>query len=97
MKRTLARRRIAEQFLESPGKARWAYELADSVFVDKSSVNTILQRMFTAGWLTEQWEDGTPTGRPRRRYFRATELGLSEMAVLTGVAAHETNRKALAT
>jgi PadR family transcriptional regulator, regulatory protein PadR len=40
----------------------------------------ILFRLEKAGWLESNWEDGDPTvlGRPRRRLYRITGLGVKK-------------------
>lgn len=61
---------VATELLAHPQRARWAYELADTLHIDRSSVNTILQRMADEGWLHDWWEtDETVVGRPRRHYY----------------------------
>ncbi|WP_375390181.1 PadR family transcriptional regulator [uncultured Amnibacterium sp.] len=41
----------------------------------------LLSRMLVSGWLEDEWEPPSEveTGRPARRYYRITELGLREL------------------
>ena len=41
----------------------------------------ILKRLENAGWVESRWEDGDPRdlGRPRRRFYKITGVGISEV------------------
>ena len=44
------------------------------------TVYPILERLAEIGWLESTWEDGAPSGRPRRRYYKITGKGRVELA-----------------
>lgn len=44
------------------------------------SVYTVLQRLERAGWVEGAWEEGTPSGRPKRRAYGITADGRTAVA-----------------
>ena len=53
-------------------------DIAKRARVGPGTLYPILMRLEEAEWLTSQWEDIDPkeAGRPRRRFYRITSLGL---------------------
>jgi PadR family transcriptional regulator PadR len=52
------------------------WQIAKSTGRHGPTVYRVLERLNDAGWLTARWEDDTPPGTPRRRYYRLTEQGM---------------------
>lgn len=64
---------------EAPGEL-WGYEISKrSHGVGSGTLYPILDRLEQDGWLVGRWEvvDESAEGRPRRRYFRLTGLGVA--------------------
>jgi PadR family transcriptional regulator, regulatory protein PadR len=67
-------------------------ELAGSDIARRSSLSAgtlyaILARLERVGWLQSRWEKGNPCylGRPLRRYYRMTTIGLERAAAVSSV------------
>jgi PadR family transcriptional regulator, regulatory protein PadR len=67
-------------------------ELAGSDIAKRSSLSAgtlypILARLERVGWLQSRWEKGNPCylGRPLRRYYRMTTIGLERAAAVSSV------------
>ncbi len=81
MRRTYALVQIAKAFVENPNAWIWGYGFEEISKVPQSTSNSILVRLLDMEWLEQRYETlvGTPPlGRPPRRYFKPTELGLRE-------------------
>lgn len=78
MKSTRAVRAIATALLEADevGERTWGWRLQGQVPCHTVTMYEALNRMLTAGWLVDLWEDPeSTTGRPARRYYRLTDAG----------------------
>lgn len=55
-------------------------EIARSTKLSSGTLYPILLRLEQAGWVESRWEDGDPRelGRPRRRFYQATGVGMKE-------------------
>lgn len=61
----------------------YSYAVGQATGIPSGTLTPILGRLQIAGWVTYEWEprrDGLQ--RPRRRYYRMTELGVAEAAKL---------------
>jgi PadR family transcriptional regulator, regulatory protein PadR len=67
----------------APGEAHHGFEICKAASMDSGTVHPMLKRLEAAGWLTSEWEDNSPFGRPmysRRHLYRLTEKGTREAA-----------------
>jgi PadR family transcriptional regulator PadR len=55
-------------------------EIARSTKLSSGTLYPILLRLEEAGWVESRWETGDPheLGRPRRRFYQATGIGMKE-------------------
>jgi len=58
----------------------YGFRLCDLTDLGSGTVYPILERLAELGWVDSTWEQGQPSGRPRRRYYRLTGLGRTEWA-----------------
>jgi PadR family transcriptional regulator PadR len=90
MRKTQALVRIASALLAEPGSKRWGYDLMQESGVRSGALYPILRRLLDDGLLSDGWEDPTKiSGRPPRRYYELTELGLRELGALLAEARHD--------
>lgn len=90
MRRTQALVRVAVSLLADPDGKRWGYDLMQASGVRSGALYPILRRLLDDGWLSDGWEDpATISGRPPRRYYELTELGLRELGALLAEARHD--------
>lgn len=75
---------VAAALLVDPAARQWGYDLRRQTGVRSGVLYPILQRMLDAGWLADGWEDPTEEhkGRPPRRYYTITDVGLLELQIL---------------
>lgn len=59
-----------------PCRVRTGYEIMRDTGLNNSTVYQILHRLEEAGWLVSGEEPATEKGRPPRRCYRFTDLGL---------------------
>ena len=64
--------------MEDPAKAIAGADICKQFGLMSGSLYPILNRLERAGWLKSKWEHANPSnlGRPRRRLYRPTPLGL---------------------
>ncbi|WP_414689195.1 PadR family transcriptional regulator [Nocardioides sp. PD653] len=75
--------KVGTALLASPHSVHWGYELSRSTGVRAGTMYPILGRMLDSGWLHDGWEEpGSNGGRPPRRYYRLTEVGIAELTSL---------------
>ncbi len=80
MRMTRQVRAVLGSLRAAPEHTRYGYEVIAEVNLTSGSVYPILRRLEAAGWL-ESREDPSPlAGRPSRRSYWFTELGLREAA-----------------
>jgi DNA-binding PadR family transcriptional regulator len=72
--------KVARVLLADPDRLHYGYDLRREAQVLTGTLYPLLRRLVGLGWLTDGWEDSVPDGRPRRRYYRLTELGRVELA-----------------
>jgi PadR family transcriptional regulator, regulatory protein PadR len=70
--------RVLEAFLENPTEQLAGAEVHQRCGIASGTLYPILLRLESAGWFVSQWEciDPSTAGRPRRRLYRLTSMGL---------------------
>ncbi len=51
------------------------WEIMKTVKRSGPTVYNVLDRLEDLGWITGRWDDQSPPGRPRRRYYQLTPTG----------------------
>ena len=77
---TLQTLRVLNVLLEDPTEPLWGFQISKHTRLAAGSLYPILARLERAGWLESEWEQADPSadGRPRRRYYRLTGLGVQQ-------------------
>ena len=72
--------KVLAVFLEDRDAARYGLEIANEAGVRTSSLYPLLAKLEAMGWLRSDWEEIDPhkEGRPARRMYRLTSLGVAE-------------------
>jgi len=75
---TIPTQLVLSVFLAEPERELYGYELSEEVGLATGTIHPILARLEGAGWLRSYWEDVQPfkAGRPARRYYAITPLGV---------------------
>jgi DNA-binding PadR family transcriptional regulator len=70
---------VLRAMLDEPGKDLYGLEICAATGLPSGTVHPILARFETLGWLDSSWEQIDPReqGRPRRRYYRLNNNGIS--------------------
>ena len=70
---------VLRTFLEDPEAPRYGLQICQQSGHKSGTVYPVLDRLEEAGWLVAEWEEVRPqdSGRPRRRLYRLTPLGLA--------------------
>jgi DNA-binding PadR family transcriptional regulator len=70
--------RVLEVFLENPSEQRSGADVHEACGLASGTLYPILLRLEAAGWFVSRWESVDPAiaGRPRRRLYRLTSLGV---------------------
>jgi DNA-binding MarR family transcriptional regulator len=70
--------KVLEPFLESPANEFSGADLLQRCRLASGTLYPILLRLESAGWFVSRWEsiDPSSAGRPRRRFYRVTSIGL---------------------
>jgi PadR family transcriptional regulator PadR len=89
MRKTHALVQVAQALLEDPREKHWGYDISKRSGVRPGVLYPILARMLDENWVTDGWEEATVKGRPRRRYYEITDLGLARLGGLLAEAAIE--------
>jgi PadR family transcriptional regulator PadR len=70
---------VLEVLLEPPIREWYGLELCRRTGFPTGSMYPIMTRLLRAGWIRDRWEEREPgaegEARPRRRYYKLTELG----------------------
>jgi PadR family transcriptional regulator, regulatory protein PadR len=53
----------------------WGLRLCEATGYGTGTIYPALDRLMTAGWITDHWEDPPPADRPRRRFYEITSAG----------------------
>jgi PadR family transcriptional regulator, regulatory protein PadR len=82
MRKTHALVQLALALAEDPHGRHYGYALRKRSGVRSGVLYPLLDRMLTAGWLADDWEDfnESEAGRPARRYYVMTDHGRGELA-----------------
>jgi DNA-binding MarR family transcriptional regulator len=80
---------VLEVFLTDPGTVRYGLELGASTGLASGTIHPVLARLEAAGWLDSEWEQVDPSsvGRPRRRFYRLTPVGVERARAALGAVA----------
>ena len=72
--------RLLGTFLSAPRDELSGADLARQARIGPGTLYPLLQRLERAGWLESRWEieDPSALGRPRRRYYHITRLGVQK-------------------
>lgn len=90
MRKTHALVQVAQALLEDPHGKHWGYDTSKKSGVKSGVMYPIFKRLLDAGWVTDGWEDSEIPGRPRRRYYQLTELGILRLGGLLAEASRDT-------
>jgi len=77
----------------APDDDVWGLRICEEADLGPGTVYPILERLAAAGWLDSYWEDGQPSGRPRRRFHQLT--GVGRVGLGEALAARATRRRRL--
>jgi|SRR6185369_2817446 DNA-binding PadR family transcriptional regulator len=71
--------KVVTAFLEDPDAERYGLDLMRDTGLASGTLYPILVRLERAGWVEAEWEDIDPVaeGRPSRKYYRLTRLGVT--------------------
>lgn len=77
---------ILQALVEAPApcRVRTGYDIIQATGLTSGSVYPILHRLEQEAWLVSAEEPSPEKGRPSRRCYRFTELGLAEAAKALG-------------
>ena len=74
---------IAAVLMQDPGGRHHGYDLQTKASIRSGAMYPLLRRLLEEGWLEDGWEDPAEVhGRPPRRYYALTELGMRELGAL---------------
>ncbi len=73
-------RSVVEALAAAADEPLYGLQLCAITDLGPGTVYPILERLAQFGWVDPAWEAGQPSGRPRRRYYRITDLGRGEWA-----------------
>ena len=75
--------KVLAAFLSSPRDELAGVDVGNAAKVGPGTLYPILQRLEKAGWLASRWETDDPQllKRPRRRFYRITELGAQQARI----------------
>jgi PadR family transcriptional regulator, regulatory protein PadR len=90
VKNTKALRRVAKVLLKDPKGRHYGYSLSKAADVKSGVLYPLLTRLLAEGWVTDEWEahEADDPGRPRRRYYRVTADGVSQLARIVATEPH---------
>jgi PadR family transcriptional regulator, regulatory protein PadR len=76
--------RVLEAFLDDPSAELAGADLHKRSRIASGTLYPILLRLESAGWFLSRWEavDPASVGRPRRRLYRLTPVGLARASEL---------------
>ncbi len=61
----------------------WGLRICEQTGYGTGTIYPALDRMLSAGYIADRWEDPPPEDRPRRRYYELTASGRQWMATTT--------------
>ncbi len=75
---TVAVQAVLGALLQQPDAELYGLAIVKASGLEPGTIYPILQRLRSAGWVSDRWEDSEPghiEGRPPRRYYRLTTEG----------------------
>ena len=88
MRITIPLLKVVDAMLQAPDEHHWGFEIMKRTGLKSGTLYPLLARLETAGWVESDWGPETHPGRPRRRNYRLTGLGVRsariELARLPG-------------
>ena len=83
---------LAVILMQRPNEEHWGYDLSRAANLRSGVLYPILKRLLDEKWATDGWENIDPKveGRPARRFYKLTELGLIELGALAATAPRPT-------
>ncbi|MGD0628425.1 MAG: helix-turn-helix transcriptional regulator [Terracidiphilus sp.] len=75
--------KVIGQVMTAPLAGIAGADISKAAGIPSGTLYPILFRLEKAGWLTSEWEEVNPSeiGRPRKRLYRLTSLGMSESKI----------------
>src|SRR3954454_10570086 len=76
---TIPTQLVLAALLQNPTSELYGVEIGAAAGLPSGTIHPILARLEGVGWLESRWEDVDPSvaGRPPRRYYRLTGVGIS--------------------
>jgi PadR family transcriptional regulator PadR len=76
---TLPTQLVLRAMIAEPTRQMYGLEIGHAAGLASGTIHPILARLEACGWLESEWEDLDPhqAGRPRRRYYRLTDDGIT--------------------
>ncbi|MDQ3765047.1 MAG: PadR family transcriptional regulator [Actinomycetota bacterium] len=75
---TVAVQAVLGALLQQPDTELYGLEIVKASGLEPGTIYPVLQRLRSAGWVSDRWENpeaGHAEGRPPRRYYRLTMEG----------------------
>ena len=71
---------VLDAFLQAPKEWTYGYDISRNTGLKSGTLYPILMRLESAKWLKSKWEkiDPSEEGRPRKRIYEMTSLGVSQ-------------------
>jgi len=90
--------KVLNAFFASPRQELSGAEIGRETKLATGTLYPILLRLERAGWLESHWEQGNPSalGRPRRRLYRITGVGVKNATAAVREFAPDIGRRAWA-
>jgi PadR family transcriptional regulator, regulatory protein PadR len=90
---------LAVVLAQRPNDEHWGYDLSRTSGLRSGVLYPILQRLLNEGWVKDGWEaiDPKVEGRPRRRFYKLTEVGFVELGALAATAPRSATTAPMAT
>jgi PadR family transcriptional regulator PadR len=84
MRLTRPVQRLLMEMARDAGARHYGLEMAKATGLSSGTLYPVLARLEQAGWVTSTWEEVDPSraGRPPRRYYRLTAVGVRQAASL---------------
>lgn len=78
LRMTIPTQLVLQTLLADPERELYGLEIGTAAGLPSGTVHPILARLECKGWLESRWEDIDPRreGRPPRRYYRLTGVGV---------------------
>jgi PadR family transcriptional regulator, regulatory protein PadR len=76
---TMSTQAVLRVMVADPTGIRYGLEISAATGLPSGTIHPILARLENLRWVESDWEDIDPkvAGRPRRRYYRLSEYGLT--------------------